>query len=330
MKKQVESINYFKGISVVGIVLYHLFSLYMNVPAIVKTAANAGSSGVLVFFFCSGFLLNHSQHQNQRSFAAFVKRRFTSIYIPYIIVVLICAMIPLIPSDGNRWIALLSHIFQFRCVSRTYFASFGGHFWYVSTAFQLYAVFIPLFKLQQRVGKKLFFSLCAAVSIAYVIALAFLHLDGDSVLIRLFPKYLIFFAAGMTANELYGENKLSAEKLNSGMLAVLGFAGILIYGLTSKSALGRLINDIPEFIGVICLFTLAYKLNLLKGAFAKLNEISYEIYLIHMPVMTILFALSDGSLLRDIVLGLASLALTAALSVPYHLFCKKAVAKIQK
>ena len=200
MNRKIEIINYYKGISIVGIVFYHLLNLYMNTPQVIKYAANAGSSGVLVFFFCSGFVLQYSQTKHQRKFGAFMKKRLITVYIPYIIIVLICAAIPIIHSNGNRAIALLSHLLQFRCFSSTYFSSFGGHFWYVSTILQFYLLFIPLFKALQRLGTRNFFVLCAAVNVIYIIVLAVFHLENSAVLIRLFPKYLIFFSGGMAAS----------------------------------------------------------------------------------------------------------------------------------
>ena len=54
----IEVLDYFRGLAIICVVLYHLISLYMkSLPGIIRFVANAGSSGVLVFFFCSGFSL---------------------------------------------------------------------------------------------------------------------------------------------------------------------------------------------------------------------------------------------------------------------------------
>ena len=60
--------DYFRGLAIICVVLYHLISLYMkSLPGIIRFATNARSSGVLVFFFCSGFSLWLSEYRRKRS-----------------------------------------------------------------------------------------------------------------------------------------------------------------------------------------------------------------------------------------------------------------------
>ena len=71
-----------------------------------------GGSGVHVFLLCSGFGLYYSYLKKNVNSTQFIKRRFLKIYIPYIIVVLVSAMIPFMYDRSDRIIALLSHTDQ--------------------------------------------------------------------------------------------------------------------------------------------------------------------------------------------------------------------------
>ena len=154
-KTRIEEIDFFRGLSIMGVIMYHLISKYMvSMPSIVKYAANVGSSGVLIFFFCSGFSLYYSYKKHPVDFCSFLKKKIDKIYIPYIFCVVVSALIPFMstPNDGNRVVAVLSHVFQFRIFSKMYFESFGGHWWYLGTLFQFFILFYLLEKLMQKLG----------------------------------------------------------------------------------------------------------------------------------------------------------------------------------
>lgn len=322
-KENIEIINYFKGISILGIILYHLITIYMSsIPKIVKYAANAGSAGVLIFFFCSGFGLFYSYDSEEIKFKfseyiRFLIKRFKKIYIPYIIIIFCCFCIPLIDGGANRFIGLLSHIFQFRAFSKEYFEVFGGHFWYISTIFQLYIVFVPLYFFGKKYGEKVLLTVSFTITILYVVLIYLLKQENNAILIRLFPKYLFEFVFGMYVAKKYITGKI---KIENKFLIICSVIGIGLFAISGKSALGRLINDIPEFLGVLSIFILLYNLNFLytNSFVINISKISYELYLIHMPVMQILFKYSNGKLKYDLTIGISSLVISFILSYFYN------------
>lgn len=157
---QYDEISFLKGFSITTIVLMHLIQLFMasSLPVWLVKAASFGGTGVHAFFLCSGFGLYLSYKKNQMSYFGFLKKRFLKIYIPYIIVIIISFFVPLIEVNGNRTIALLSHIFLFKMFSPLYEESFGP-FWFISTIVHLYIVFIPLCTLKIKSAPS-FFALC--------------------------------------------------------------------------------------------------------------------------------------------------------------------------
>ena len=119
-----------------------------------------------MFLFCSGFGLYYSYLNRKQSFGEFIKRRFTKIYIPYIVVVLISAAIPFMYYGKDRGIAVLSHIFLFKMFMPQYEESFGTQFWYISTVIQFYLIFIPLCKIKDKFSSnKAFFGMALALII---------------------------------------------------------------------------------------------------------------------------------------------------------------------
>ena len=73
-----------------------------------------------------------------------MKHRFVKIFIPYIIIVIISFLIPCMYTGSHRVFALFSHIFLFKMFAEQFVSSFGIQFWYISTLFQLYLIFIPV------------------------------------------------------------------------------------------------------------------------------------------------------------------------------------------
>lgn len=110
MNRRLDIIDYLKGYSIFTIVLYHLISFFKlyNWGSLIKTASNFGGAGVHIFILCSGFGLYLSYIKNPITFINFLKKRFSRVYIPYIIVVGISSLIPIMYT-GNRIMALLSH-----------------------------------------------------------------------------------------------------------------------------------------------------------------------------------------------------------------------------
>ena len=253
---RVEVIDFFRGISIIGIIFYHLISLYMlSMPQIVKYGANLGSSGVLIFFFCSGFSLYYSQQRKPKSWGLFIRKKIVAIYFPYIIVVIVSALFAdrLFPDVKRKFIAVLSHVLQFRIISKQYFESFGGHWWYLGTLFQFFILFFALKKILDRLGEKKFLLFCLTISIGYVGLLAFLKQDNNIVLVRLFPKYLIEFGFGMVIAKMIMAGELHKIKIDRSKYFCIGVLGVVILGFSGASTIGRLLNDIPSFVGIISL-----------------------------------------------------------------------------
>ncbi len=84
-------------------------------------------------------------------------KRIQRVYIPYIVIVFVSFIVPAIHVEGNRIVALLSHVFLFKAFSETYIKSFGNQLWYISTIIELYVVFYWLAKKGYVESRKLLY-----------------------------------------------------------------------------------------------------------------------------------------------------------------------------
>lgn len=90
--KRLLVVDFLRGFSIFTIVLMHLVQSY-PLPGFLMKATSFGGAGVHVFILCSGFGLYLSSLYKPLGYGKFLKRRFSKVYIPYVLVVLISAFI---------------------------------------------------------------------------------------------------------------------------------------------------------------------------------------------------------------------------------------------
>lgn len=89
--KRLLVVDFLRGFSKFTIVLMHLVQAY-PLPGFLMKATSFGGAGVHVFILCSGFGLYLSSLHKPLKYGKFLKRRFSKVYIPYVLVVLISAL----------------------------------------------------------------------------------------------------------------------------------------------------------------------------------------------------------------------------------------------
>ena len=144
--KRLTLVDYLKGYSILTIVLFHL-SLSMNLPGIIKMAANFGGAGVHVFVLCSGFGLYLSHLHKKMGYGDYMKRRLLRVHLPFLLVVLATVLVPWNKFDLH---AFLSNIFFYKMFSEEWNCAYGGQMWFVSMIVQMYLLFPMLAKLFDR------------------------------------------------------------------------------------------------------------------------------------------------------------------------------------
>ena len=278
---KILAVDYLKGFSIFTIALMHLLDRMSAVPGIIHTFSAIGGTGVHVFFVCSGIGLYTSYIKHKTSYIEFIKKRFFKIYIPYIVVVFVSFFCPWLYYGDSRVTALLSHVFLFKMFSPMYESSFGAPFWFISTLFQLYALFIPMCRIKAKLNNnKIFMCLFGGISIFWWIICYWLGIGGIRIWGSFCLQYIWEFALGFILADLFFVGKKYI--LNNYLLfasAVLGIGIQSFLALTSDML--KVFNDVPALVGYASLALLFSNIPVIKKLCHKMSVFSFEFYLLH-------------------------------------------------
>jgi len=306
LKKRIVLIDYLKGYSILTIVLMHLYQLFYlpqigHQSNIIYKVSSFGGAGVHVFILCSGLGLALSHYHHRLSVFNFIKKRFTRVYIPYIIVVALTALVPFFPVSGNRLYAVASHVFLFKMFSPTLESSLGVQFWFLSTIIQLYIVFLPLIGIRDWVARRTkdpdIFMLVGTILISAVwVSIVYLtgH-SGERNWSSFFLTYLWEFCLGIILGHKIFEEKININSLNclplKRVIAIM-IVCLIAFVYTAASDTILYMFDDPFSLGVyITLAYCIYRLNIkaFNRCILWISTFSYELFLIHILVFTIVF-----------------------------------------
>lgn len=330
-QRHYEEISFLRGFSILTIVLMHLIQGYLtSCSEFVRTASSIGGAGVHVFFFCSGFGLYLSQMREPKGFFKFFNRRFWKIYVPYIVVITVSVHFPFLYS-GNRIKAFLSHVLLYKMFFPEYEDSFGMQFWYVSTLFQFYLLFIPLCRVKERLGRAGFLAFSFMTSLFWWIFLAVTGLHEERIWGSFCLQYLWEFALGMFLADWLECG--GAVCLNVFQLASISAAGLgLMAAAALKGGVLKTFNDVPALAGYGALSLLVYYLGTawMKNLVLAVSKISYELYLVHILIFSLTFTVTGAYGKSELVVGSVSLFIAAAAAYLYHGCCSKIAGNIEK
>jgi len=319
---RMAEVDYLKGFSILTIALMHLLQMMPDMPQKIITLSAIGGTGVHVFFLCSGIGLYTSYLKRRVSFGEFIGKRFLRIYIPYIIVVLIAFFIPWMYSGEDRVSALLSHVFLYKMFVPGYTESFGVHFWFISTIFQLYVLFIPMCRLKEKLSGRVFVLIFGGISVAWWLLCCCLGIGDVRIWGSFCLQYIWEFALGFVIAERVHNGK--TYKLDYWLLLVLAAAGIGLQAvMVMYSESLRVFNDIPALVGYASLALLLSGIPLVRWLCCRLSSFSYEFYLLHIPVFASVFRLIDPQgLPMQCVVGCVSMTIALATAFFYGRFIK--------
>lgn len=276
--KKLNIVDFLRGFSIFTIVIMHLLQQYPISPLLMKASSLCGA-GVHVFILCSGFGLYLSYLRKPISYKNFLQRRFLKIYIPYLFIILLSAIIPFYNTSSEKWIELLSHVLLFKMFIEEWECSYGGQFWFISTIIQFYLFWPIIIKLFYKGGiiLSLFISLTWATFIVYW------ELSEYRIWNSFFLQYLWEFVLGMWLAKYFNKNSILTLPSYK-YLTPICIISLIIYGLTGYyGGLLKSYNDIPSLLGYLSIALIIYKISIksINHFFIFTNKVSYEWYLIH-------------------------------------------------
>lgn len=326
--RRIEVVDYLKGFSIFTIALMHLMMMMSGVPSILMKMASIGGTGVHVFFLCSGIGLYMSYLRKKTNYIEFIKKRFTKIYVPYIIIVLVSFFAPWM-YRSDRIYALLSHVFLYKMFIPKYEESFGVHFWFISTIIQFYLVFIPMCRIKEKVKNNIvFIVIFSVISISWWIFCFLYGVTDLRVWNSFFLQYIWEFAIGMViADEVYHGRvfRINGVILFAFMVVGIGLQAVM----AAKSETLKIFNDPFGLIGYTSLALLVMMIPVIKQCALWLSRISYEYFLVHILVFTpIIHMVKDQNLIIQCMVGVIAICVAMAIAYFYNKLIQMINAKI--
>lgn len=186
---RLRSIDALRGAAALGVVLYHEIGSKSPAPTNgiwnwlitpVWLVSSFGYVGVFLFFVISGFCihlrwarLRTIEENPTTDFVQFWKRRFTRLYPPYLIALLIYLLVSGFTTKFQAtafyvW-DVTSHLLMLHNLDARTVYSINGVFWTLAIEEQLYLAYFLLLFLRTRFGWPRALLVCAAVRIAWLI-----------------------------------------------------------------------------------------------------------------------------------------------------------------
>ena len=281
--KKLDVVNFLRGYSIFTIVIMHLVGM-LGISGIWEKAAAFGGAGVHVFILCSGFGLYLSYLRKPLGYIAFLKKRFTKIYMP--MAVLCVATAVWMACMGREWfMPLLGNLLLFKMFVPELESSRCG---LCLLSFSSILLGLLLSSYLTFGGVKL----ALIVSLLWSTSVGLLGYAEERVWNSFFLQYLWEFCLGMKMAEIYHGNPKALEVPQWKYLLPLCVAGVGVTGIMGFAGWPwKLYNDIPSLVGYMSLALVIYKVGIkpLNRLLEWTNRFSYEWYLVHMFVFDIIF-----------------------------------------
>lgn len=179
--------------------------------------------------------------------------------------------------------------------------------------------------IKDKIGTKFFCVMCCLISIVWWVFSAITGLSSERIWGSFFLQYLWEYSIGMILADYLSEKEsveLSVHYIIALMIVGIGAEGFLGY----KGGWGRTFNDIPALLGFVSLGLLFCQSKGLRKIGKRIANISYEWYLLHILVFTIVFSISDN-LLFSVLALLTSLCSAIIYKNVLRIITRKMMAK---
>ena len=300
-KKFLNSINYFRGIAIILIVLGHCYGLSgWNISNNVeKIFYSLTLNGSVYFVFISGFLYYHIFYQ-RFNYKKFMLKKIQFVLVPY----LVCSAIPILDAvffDGGG-VFLPAGLRDRPFLAIIWYLITGRIFdsyWYIPMAMLLFAI-SPLINLiikSDRVLKAILFLLPISLIVHRPVA----NINAIHSLIYFLPIYLLGIWSSINNKRIYSYLRDNKKKVILLLAAIaLGVIQVLVFqesGNFHKEFWSVTLPDINLIQKILLCFLLMSILDLYEDAdiisLKKTAETSFAIYFIHQFLINGIMSVAD-------------------------------------
>lgn len=298
-KKFIKSINYFRGIAIIIIVLGHSFDLahWEISNSLEQFIYSLSLNGTVYFVFISGFLYNHIFF-SRFNYKKFLSKKIQYVLVPYILFSLIPILHAVFLNGGGYGLPDTLRDDPFRAI--IWYLCTGNiilAYWYVPMAMLLFAI-SPIVNRIIKSGHILAI-LLALIPISLIVHRPIENLNALHSLIYFFPVYLL--GAWSSINHRIISEHLKDHKkqlLLAALAIILGLLQVFVWqhsGNFAKEFWSITVPDINLLQKIVLCFLFISILDRYENTeipwLSKVAETSFSIYFIHVFVLNGVFSL---------------------------------------
>ncbi|MGF1541677.1 MAG: acyltransferase family protein [Pleurocapsa sp.] len=335
-KKFINSINYFRGIAIVLIVLGHCYELsnWQVAHKFEKVFYSLTLNGSVYFVFISGFLFHHIFF-NRFDYQKFMSKKLQYVLLPY----LFFSIVPIIYIVflGNGGQLLPSKLQDRPILSVAWYLLTGSisyAYWYIPMAILLFAISPLIITLVKN--NYLLKAICFFLAISLTIHRPVDNINTIHSLIYFLPVYLLGIYSSINQQKIY--SYLKNKRIAILLIAIaLGFVQVYLFKETGNFHKDIFTIDVPDINLIQKLLLCFLFMSILDDyetsdlpSLKKTAETSFAIYFIHPWVIDIIISLTkrfnldyQGNLLTLIV----STSIVLIISIAIAMGIKRVLSK---
>jgi probable poly-beta-1,6-N-acetyl-D-glucosamine export protein len=288
-KKFLNSINYFRGIAIIIIVLGHCYDLsHWNISNDVeKIFYSSTLNGSIYFLFISGFLYYHIFY-HKFNYQEFMTKKVKYVLLPYLFCSIIPVLFTVLLGDGGEYLpSELKH--QPLLAILWYFLTgkICHAYWYIPMVMLLFAI-SPIVNWIIK-SKYLLKVILFSIPISMIVQRPIDNINPIHSLIYFFPIYLLGIWSSIHHQKIYAYLRSNNKKIMLLLVAIaIGAIQVLVFkesGNFNKEFWSISVPDINLIQKILFCFLLMSILDTYEDAdiatMKKVAETSFPIYFIH-------------------------------------------------
>lgn len=277
-----EWCDWFKLIAAILVALSHYSTVivinnHWSDDPLLRFMCQGGYIGVAIFFYLSGYGLMESEQRRHLSITEFIKRRFSKVYLPVLMVSVI--WIPVYYLFVKKSIGDISVL---QIIYEIFWNGKDPVLWFIKILFFMYGVFY-LFSYLSFKDRSVLLHVVLIGGLGIIMFISN-YVFGDFSIMS-----IPFFGIGVYTSK-YKDKNIFSIPISLLMIMLYGFCGLFIYLFTRNNISAHVfVNSVVMIITVMSLFVLNKRPLHMCLSVRWLSAV-YVIYLVHMKVLELMVA----------------------------------------